>query len=125
VLPGDDIYAEVNRGIRLWDKILLCCSHHSLTSWWVDNEIEIAFQKERELMKERTTKVLTIIPLDLDGYLFSNDYVSGKRDQIRSRIAADFRGWETDNQIFENEFKRVVKALSTTSTKEPPPITKL
>ena len=29
MLPGDDIYEEVDRGIRLWDKVLLCCSRHS------------------------------------------------------------------------------------------------
>ena len=26
MLPGDDIYEQVDRGIRLWDKVLLCCS---------------------------------------------------------------------------------------------------
>jgi hypothetical protein len=39
--PGDDIHEEVDRGIRLWDKVLLCCSKDSLTSWWVDNEMGI------------------------------------------------------------------------------------
>ena len=39
MLPGDDIYEQIDRGIRHWDKILLCCSEASLTSWWVDNEI--------------------------------------------------------------------------------------
>src|SRR4051812_37529975 len=39
LLPGDDIYEQVDHGIRLWDKVLLCCSKASLTSWWVDNEI--------------------------------------------------------------------------------------
>ena len=32
VLPGDDIYDQVDRGIRLWDKVLLCCSKESLTT---------------------------------------------------------------------------------------------
>ena len=43
LLPGDKIYSEVDKGIRLWDKVLLCCSQDALKSWWVDNEIKIAF----------------------------------------------------------------------------------
>jgi uncharacterized protein YjbI with pentapeptide repeats len=42
--PGDDIYEEIDRGIRFWDKVLLCCSKASLTSWWVDTEINKAFE---------------------------------------------------------------------------------
>lgn len=111
LLPGADIHEEVDRGIRLWDKMLLCCSKDSLTSWWVNYEIEKAFEKEQRLMKERGEKALALIPLNLDGYLFSKEFHGGAAHTLRSRLAADFMGWATDDKKFEEQFERLVRAL--------------
>jgi hypothetical protein len=126
LLPGDKIYTEVDRGIRLWDKVLLCCSKESLQSWWVENEIQIAFEKEQQLRKQRGQDVLALIPLNLDGYLFGGDCKHGLAAQIRARLAADFTGWETDNSKFESEFEKLVKALrADAGGRESPPQSRL
>src|SRR5262249_43418117 len=77
MLPGDDIYEEVQKGIQRWDKVLLCASKSSLKSWWVDSEIDRIFQKERELFKARERKVLALIPLMLDDFMLL-EWSSGK-----------------------------------------------
>ena len=131
LLPGDDIYEEVDSGIRLWDKVLLICSKHSLTSWWVDNEIDTAFEKERKLSRERREnlhgkKILTLIPLDIDGYMFRGKWKSGKARQIKSRLAADFSTWEKDESMFELEFEKLLLALRVDSEgREPAPEPKI
>ena len=45
LFPGDHIHREIDEAVRLWDKVLLCCSEKSLTSWWVDKEVEQGPQK--------------------------------------------------------------------------------
>ncbi|MFG1690715.1 toll/interleukin-1 receptor domain-containing protein [Gemmatimonadota bacterium] len=112
LLPGDDLKDMVDRGIRIWDKVLLCCSEASLTSWWVDKEIELALRKEERLWTERKERTLAIIPLNLDGYLFEG-WESSRKPFLTERLAADFVGWETDNAKFEEQLEKVVKALST------------
>lgn len=113
LLPGDDIYERVDQGIKLWDKVLLCASKDALTSWWVDSEIDIAFKKEQKLMKQRGKKVWALIPLNLDGHLFSGEWERGFAGQVKNRLAADFTGWEADNDKFEQAFEKVVNALKT------------
>ena len=39
--------------------------------------------------------------VNLDGFLFTGEWTSGYRAEIRARVAGDFVGWETDNLKFE------------------------
>jgi Uncharacterized low-complexity proteins len=122
LLPGDDMYHAVDQGIRLWDKLLLCCSVESLKSWWVDHEIGTALEKEQQLSKQVGSKVHVLIPLNLDGYLFTNVWTSGYQSQIRRRLAADF----SDLSKFDEQLASLIRALRSDEQARPaPPAPKL
>jgi hypothetical protein len=67
--------------------------------------------------------VLALIPLNLDGYLFSADYQSGKKAEITSRVAANFVGWERNHALFDRELEKVIRALPADDAggEKPPP----
>ena len=119
LLPGDDIHDEIARGIKLWDKVILCGSKSSLTSWWVDEELNKVFEKEHALMNLHGRKRLALIPLNLDGYMF-RDWESNKKDEVLTRVAGNFEGWENDNAKFEEQFERLVKSLHADGRSKPP-----
>ena len=91
------------------DSCLLCCSEASLNSYWVNEEIDKALKKEERLWKERGKRVLALVPIDLDGYLF--EWEGDQASILTDRRAPKLVGWETDNSIFETQFEQVVKAL--------------
>ena len=121
--PGDNIYKDVDRGIRVWDKVLLCCSDNSLKSWWVNREITTAIEKEREFYEQHGEEIWKIIPLNLDGSLFK--WTGEHGAVIRQRLAADFTNWKSDADKFDNQLGEVVKALRTDGGKLPEPTPKL
>jgi uncharacterized protein YjbI with pentapeptide repeats len=109
LLPGDDLYDEINLAIRRYDKVLLCCSKSSLHSWWVENEIDVVFEREQHSAREGAKRSV-LIPLNLDGFLFQWD--GGRAAQIRKRVAADFIDWQKAPQKFNAEVDRLAKSLA-------------
>ncbi len=85
----------------------------------VKDEIRKAHERERRDGRD------IIIPLMVDRYLLDG-WEDGLAADLRSRLAADFTGWEHDNAKFEEQFERVVKALRTDErTREKTPEVKL
>lgn len=108
--PGEDIYNAVEHGIRMCDRVLLCCSRDSLASWWVRDEIDKAFEKERVSFREGKRPVEILIPLNLDNYLFDG-WDDGRATALRRRLAANFLGWRENAERFREETARLILTL--------------
>ena len=75
-------------------------------------------------MQERGTKVLALIPLNLDGFLFK--WTSGKAEEVKARLAANFTGWKRSHTRFEKAFENVIRALrADEGARGTPPASKL
>jgi hypothetical protein len=111
VHAGEIVYDAIAEGIRLSERVVLCASEEALTSWWVDNELQTLFEKERRIMQREKRKKSLLIPILLDDYLLSDEYRSGKAAEVRQRAYIDFRGCSpTDGRWAEN-IEKLVAAL--------------
>ncbi len=111
MLPGDDFEESFDLRLHPADKLLLCCSEASLTSWWLAGELERAAEKERQIGERLGIEAAALVPINLDGYLASGRWRSGHRGLVASRLAADFAGWEDDEAVFEQELGRLMEVL--------------
>ena len=124
ILPGDDVRDQIDRGIKLWDKVLLCCSKSSLDSYWVNSEIDKALKKEETLWREQGKRTLALIPLNLDGYLFK--WESSRKSILTDRLAENLVGWKKNPEKLKRALERIEKALrADEGGREPPPESRL
>lgn len=108
ILPGDDIDRAIAHGINAWDYVILCCSRNALTSWWVDDELNHVFAKEKRLSKG-SDHTRCVIPLTLDNYVFE-EWNHHYKNRVTRLNVADFRDWTNDDS-YEEQFDRIVKKL--------------
>lgn len=115
--PGDDIFDEISRGIKLYDKTILVCSKNSLESWWVNQEITRIAKKEREYQKKESRTKGLIVPITIDDFIYSWD--GGKAETIKERVIGDFTMWQ-DESIFEDKLEELIRSLNVDRKKEKP-----
>lgn len=116
--PGDNLFDSLSRGIDLYDKTILVCSKDSLNSWWVDQELEMVMEKERNLQIESDEKTGLLIPITIDDHIYT--WKGGKQMAIKNRIIGDFTKWE-DDVAFEKALNDLIDALNVDRLNMKPP----
>lgn len=100
---GDRLRPSFDEAIRVHDKLMVLLSKNSVSSPWVEKEVETAFEKER--LQNRT--VLFPIRLD-DAVMETNE--AWAADIRRGRHIGDFRDWK-DHDSYKKAFERLLRDL--------------
>jgi hypothetical protein len=99
---GDKIRTRIDESIRVHDKLLLVLSETSVTSQWVEQEVETALARERE---GRTV----LFPIRLDNTIMGID--GGWPSLIRNtRNIGDFTHWK-EHDAYQKAFDRLLRDL--------------
>lgn len=81
---GEEVWSEIDKSIKMHDKVIVVCSAHSLQSQPVCREIERALQ--REDLERRTV----LFPVRLDNFIFEN-WEHPRKADVLSKVIGDFR----------------------------------
>jgi hypothetical protein len=100
---GDKIRPTIDRSIQLHDKLLLILSKHSISSDWVEKEVETAFEKEHRY------KQLVLFPIRLDNAVMETDQ-AWAADIRRTRHIGDFSRWKV-HDAYQQAFERLLRDL--------------
>ena len=105
---GDEFRLRIDETIRMYDKLLLMLSEHSVESTWVEDEVEAALEKER-LALEQGERRTVLFPIQLDESI--KCVTCGWPAKIRrTRHIGDFRQWK-DHDEYQQAFTQLLRDL--------------
>ncbi|MCX6601629.1 MAG: toll/interleukin-1 receptor domain-containing protein [bacterium] len=128
---GEKLGDEIDRAIRLHDKLVIICSVHSLESKPVIKEIEKGLKREQaealrrlqdqervakgklsaEEFAKRRYHTRVLFPITIDDYVFEGWQHPLKFELQKNRVIGDFRGWKDFNS-FDKAFRKLLCDLN-------------
>jgi uncharacterized protein YjbI with pentapeptide repeats len=107
---GAKFRAVIDVEIKSRDRLLLILSERSITSAWVEKEVETAFEEER--LQQRTI----LFPIRLDDSVFGTN-TAWAADIRRTRHIGDFTSWY-DRPAYETALSRLLADLRARASDE-------
>ena len=111
---------EIGQAIKVYDKLVLVCSEHSLVRKGVVEEIIEALEYQDKPRHKNRKK---IYPLRLDDFIFNKEMEAFAKQQVvkgewgvnwlpklKAIQMADFRQWK-NHDAYKREFDKLLKAL--------------
>ena len=112
---GKKMHEQVDEAIRVYDKLLLVLSPHSIGSKWVRDEIRRARQAE---VRDGRRKLFPIRLMEYERLeeweSFFADLAEDLAEEIREYFIPDFSNWK-DHNAFEAGFAHLIRDLKATT----------
>jgi len=102
---GDKVRDKVYKAIGRQDKLLIVLSEHAIDSAWVEEEVDVALDREHQ---QKGTYLLFPIRLDDQVLQTSKAWAIA----VRQRYIGDFRQW-SDDAMYQRALLRLLRDLHT------------
>jgi uncharacterized protein YjbI with pentapeptide repeats len=111
IQAGRKLEEQIDEAIRMYDRLLLILSEHSMRSEWVKTEIARARQKELNEQRQVLFPI-TLVPFERIKEWKNFDADTGKDSarEIREYFVPDFSAWK-DHDSYQKAFERLVGDL--------------
>ena len=100
---GEEFRSRIDESIRLYDKLMVILSQHSINSSWVEFEVKKALKKEQEQGK------LMLFPIKLDETVMEAPE-AWAADIRKKRHIGDFTKWK-EHDAYQKAFARLLRDL--------------
>ena len=100
---GEKFWHRIDESIRLYDKLLVVLSEHSVNSVWVENEVMAALEKEQHYNE------LVLFPIKLDEEVMHTN-LPWAATMRRTRHIGDFTHWKQHDE-YQKALTRLLRDL--------------
>jgi hypothetical protein len=101
---GDKFWHRIDESIKLYDKLLVVLSEHSINSAWVENEVMAALEKEHQQPNK-----LVLFPIKLDETVMQTS-LPWAASLRQARHIGDFCAWKQHDN-YQKSLSRLLRDL--------------
>jgi uncharacterized protein YjbI with pentapeptide repeats len=121
---GRSLWDEIDKAIRVYDKLVLIASESSLKSPAVNREIERALIQEdqrlkRKLAGDSNADCDVLFPVRLDDFIFKG-WDHERKVDVTKKVIADACGWANDPALYRRVLERLLRDLKSEKSKPDP-----
>ena len=106
---GQPVWGEIDHSIKVYDKLVVALSKHSLTSGPVLREIERALQREDDELRAGHPKHV-LFPITLDRFVF-DEWQHPRKADVLSKVVGIFQGWNRSDDKYKKAFDQLLRSL--------------